>query len=129
MCAAPPANGRAPPATRSPPPASAAFSDLLREAPVPQPPRNGTLLRVFFGRALPPDDLDALLTAEEEAAHARLAGYAAIRAGIASESEYAEHSPYWLATLRAGELSTEAQLTWLRETRAALTPPATLSPS
>jgi len=102
--------------------------DLLREPPAPQPPRNGTLLRVFFGRALPADDLRALLDAEEEAAHARLAGYAAIRAGIASESEHAQHSPYWLATLRAGELSTEAHLTWLQETREALAPPATLSP-
>lgn len=105
------------------------LQELLREPAVPQPPRNGTLLRVFFGRALPPDDLDALLAADEEAAHARLAGYAAIRASIADEDEYAEHTPYWLATLRAGELSTEAHLAWLRETRATLGPPATLSPS
>jgi DNA-binding PadR family transcriptional regulator len=105
------------------------LQDLLREPAVPQPPRNGTLLRVFFGRALPPGDLDALLAADEEAAQARLAGYAAIRAGIADEADHAEHSPFWLATLRAGELSTEAHLTWLRETRAALIPPATLSPS
>ena len=46
-----------------------------------------------------------------------------------AEDEYAEHTPYWLATLRAGELSAEAHLAWLRETRATLVPPATLSPS
>ena len=107
----------------------ARLRDLLREAPVQQPPRNGTLLRVFFGRALPPDDLSALLDAEEAGTRVRLEGYAAIRADLASQAAHAEHSPYWLATLRAGELDAEAHLQWLRETRAALTAPAILPPS
>jgi DNA-binding PadR family transcriptional regulator len=107
----------------------ARLGELLREAPAPQPPRNGTLLRVFFGRALPADDLRALLDAEEQATLALLAGYSAIRAGIASEAQYAEHTPYWLATLRAGELGAEAHLRWLDETRATVLPPATISPS
>jgi DNA-binding PadR family transcriptional regulator len=99
---------------------------LLAEPPVPQPPRNGTLLRVFFGSAQPPEDLAALLDEQEAEAHARLATYAGIRAELATEDTYLEQVPYWLATVRAGELSTQAHLQWLAETRAGLLPPATL---
>jgi DNA-binding PadR family transcriptional regulator len=102
---------------------------LLAEPPVPQPPRNGTLLRVFLGRAQSRAELAALLDAQEAEARARLATYAGIRAGLAAEVQHAEHVPYWLATVRAGELGTQAQLQWLAETRAALLPPATLPPS
>jgi DNA-binding PadR family transcriptional regulator len=105
----------------------ARLAELLAEPPAPQPPRNGTLLRVFFGRALPSDDLAALLDAEEESARSRQAAYAGIRAALSGEDQYAEHHPYWLATIRAGELATVAYLTWIQETRAALLPPATLS--
>ena len=96
------------------------MAELLSQEPPTQPLRNGTLLRVFFGRALPPGALGALLDEQEAQAHARMAGYAAIRDELASEDSYADHLPYWLATVRAGELTTEAQLTWLAETREAL---------
>lgn len=105
-----------------------ALRDLLSEPPVPQPPRNGTLLRVFFGPALGPDALAALLDSEEAEVRTRLATYAGIRAGLIAEAEHPDHAPYWLATVRAGELSAQAHLQWLEETRAALLPPATLSP-
>lgn len=106
-----------------------ALATLLAEPPVPQPPRNGTLLRVFLGRSQDPADLAALLDAQESEARARMATYAAIRADLATQEEYAAHIPYWTATVRAGELSTQAQLQWLAETRAALLPPATLPAS
>lgn len=102
---------------------------LLAEPPVSQPPRNGTLLRVFLGRSQDPSALAALLDSQEAEARARMAGYAAIRAELATDEEHAEHVPYWTATVRAGELSTQAQLQWLAETRAALLPPATLPAS
>ncbi len=99
--------------------------ELLSEEPIPQPPRNGLLLRVFFGRALPPSTLDSLLTGLETEARERLGKYQGIRAAIAREPTYDEHGPYWEATLRAGELTAQAQLAWVTETRAALVPSAT----
>ena len=99
---------------------------LLAEPPAPQPPRNGVLLRVFFGSAQPPRALAALLDEQEEQARARLAMYAAIRADLATDETYAAQVPYWAATVRAGELAMEAQLRWVAETRAALLAPATL---
>lgn len=101
---------------------------LLAEPPVPQPPRNGTLLRVFFGAAQDPARLVALLDGQEAEVRQRLAAYAQIREELGSDTEHAEHVPYWLATVRAGELSAQAHLQWLDETRAALRPPATLPP-
>ena len=102
------------------------LAKLLAEPPTPQPPRNGTLLRVFFGRAQPPEDLAALLDARAAEARDRLATFAAIRTELAAEEAYVEHVPYWTATIRAGELAAEAQLAWVAESRAALLPPATL---
>ena len=104
----------------------ARLKQLLAEPPTPQPARNGTLLRVFFGWAQSPSDLTALLDTSEAHARERLATFAGIRAELASEAAYAEHVPYWSATIRAGELAAEAQLTWVAETRAALAPPATI---
>jgi DNA-binding PadR family transcriptional regulator len=107
----------------------ARLAELLQDAPTPQPPRNGLLLRVFLGASLPPGELAGLLDRHEAEIRERLATYAAIRADISSESAFAEHAPYWLATVRAGELGGEAQLQWIDEARAALLPPATLRPS
>jgi DNA-binding PadR family transcriptional regulator len=97
------------------------LAELLGMPPVAQPPRNGLLLRVFFGRALPPADLDVLLDQTQREAEARLTAYAAIRDGFGTEPAYPEHGAYWEATIRAGELAAQAQLTWVAETRASLT--------
>jgi len=104
----------------------AELATLLAEPPVAQPPRNGTLLRVFFGAAQDPRVLAALLDDQEAEVRARLASYAAIRDELGREGQHPEHLPYWLATVRAGELSARAHLQWLDETRAALIAPATL---
>ena len=97
---------------------------LLAEAPVPQPPRNGVLLRTFFGEAMAPQDLTRMLDTVIADAHARLASYAGIRDEIARDPRYPDHGRYWEATVRAGELSAQAQITWATETRAALDLPA-----
>ena len=99
------------------------LSVLLSEPPAQQPPRNGVLLRTFFGHAVPPATLEAMLASVEQEATSRLAAYAGIRAGIAEEDGYDEQAPYWEATIRAGELASQAQLTWVTETRAALSGP------
>lgn len=98
----------------------ARLHDLLAEPPVPQPLRNGVLLRVFFGAAMSPGEIARLLDEQEDAALQRLATYGGIRAGIALEPDTAEHHRFWLATIRAGELAAEATLQWVAETRTAL---------
>jgi DNA-binding PadR family transcriptional regulator len=100
--------------------------ELLSASPASQPPRNGVLLRTFFGHSLPPEALARMLDTVESEATARLNSYARIREGIATEAAYEEHRPYWEATIRAGELTSQAQLTWVQETRAALSTPATI---
>ena len=99
----------------------------LRETPEPQSPRNGTLLRVFFGGELDPSDLGALLDHTEQTALSRLAELQEIRREIQSEPLASTHGPYWLATLSAGEHAARAQLEWVDETRAALIPTAPLA--
>jgi DNA-binding PadR family transcriptional regulator len=103
--------------------------ELLEEPPAQQPPRNGVLLRVFFGHSLPTEELARLLDEQQSSAEARLATYAGVRAGITAERSHQEHHPYWLATVRAGELGAQATLQWLAETREALLPPASMSTS
>ncbi len=107
----------------------ARLHDLLAEPPTPQPPRNGVLLRVFFGSALSRDEIAALLDEQEAAALGRLATYAGIRAGIAHEPDTAEHHRFWLATVRAGELAAQATVQWVTESRAELLPPASIPAS
>jgi DNA-binding PadR family transcriptional regulator len=92
----------------------------LAERPEPQQPRNGTLLRVFFGASLPPADLARLLDETEADAGRRLAQLAVIRAEIVADPLAADHGRYWLATVSAGEHAARAQLDWVIETRAAL---------
>jgi DNA-binding PadR family transcriptional regulator len=94
--------------------------ELLTEPAVPQAPRNGTLLRTFFGHALPSPDLGRLLDEVESEARGRLGSYAGIRRSIEAEDGYGQHGPYWEATIRAGELAAEAQLAWVVETRGTL---------
>lgn len=106
----------------------ARLRELLAEPPEPQAPRNGLLLRIFFGRSLDDAVVAELLDDVEREAATRLATYAGIRAGIGEDPSFPAHGRYWEATLRAGELAAKAQLEWAAETRAALLPPATLPP-
>jgi DNA-binding PadR family transcriptional regulator len=92
----------------------------LRERPDPQKPRNGMLLRVFFGASLGADELARLLDDTEADATGRLATLASVRAEIGADPLSTQHGRYWLATVSAGEHSARAQLAWVAETRAAL---------
>jgi DNA-binding PadR family transcriptional regulator len=92
----------------------------LREQPEAQKPRSGTLLRVFFGANLDPEDLAQLLDETEAGANRRLQTFGAIRTEISSDPLGEEHGRYWLATVSAGEHAARAQLAWVAETRATL---------
>jgi DNA-binding PadR family transcriptional regulator len=97
--------------------------DLLREPVESSPPRNPTLLRVFLGASQSPADLAAVLDAHEDRMLTLQASYQRIRAGLGVEGRHPDHLPYWLATVRAGELAADAQLQWIAEARTALLPP------
>ena len=93
---------------------------LLQRPDVPVPPRNGVMLRLFFGKALGPDACRTLI--EQARAHAehQLSTFQAIRAELATEDEYAAHRPYWLLTVAAGEHTARAALAWAEESLDAL---------
>ncbi|WP_432544315.1 PadR family transcriptional regulator [Kineococcus sp. SYSU DK002] len=102
--------------------------DGLAAPPVPQRPRDGTLLRLFFGDLLGPAACADLVRQVRDRAGERIAELAAARAEV--EGELAAGEPrarYWLMTISAGEHTARAALAWCEETLAALAgepPPA-----
>ena len=87
----------------------------LMRAPAPDvPPRNGLLLRLFFGNVLGAAACRALVLEARDRAEGRLAELASIRAANEGEDE-SVHSPYWSITLSAGEHSARAAIAWATE--------------
>ena len=93
--------------------------ELLGEPIEPVPPRNGLLLRLFFGRTLGREACLELLAETREQATQTLATLAAIRATVESEAESPDR-PYFLVTIAAGEAGARAQLAWATESIALL---------
>jgi len=91
---------------------------LLHEPIAGPPPRNGTLLRLFFGGLLGPDACAEIVTAARDRAIAQLGTMAAAKAEIVSEGR--PDAAYWLMTVSAGEHAARAQVAWADETLAAL---------
>ena len=98
----------------------ARLKELLARPIQPQPPRNGLMLRLFFGRQLGPEACQSLLVEAKADAERRLAEYEAIRKELLEEQDYAEDRPYWLLTVSAGEHSARASIAWADESLAAL---------
>ncbi len=92
--------------------------ELLLEPAIPEAPRNGVLLRLFFGRALGPDRCADLLARARDAALARLDALAAVRAE--AERDDPAHRAYRLITVSAGEHAARAAAAWADESLAAL---------
>lgn len=91
---------------------------LLRQPITDAPPRNGTLLRLFFGRLIDPQICVAIVQDARASSKARLEGLAAIRAAIEADSD--PNAPYWLITVSAGEHAARAQIAWADETLSTL---------
>lgn len=77
------------------------------------PPRNGLLLRLFFGRLLGPAVCEDLVRDVLTRAEVSAATYARLRAEVESETD--PNSVYWLITIAAGEHSAMAEALWARE--------------
>ena len=98
----------------------ARLRQLLSEPIQIVPPRNGLMLRLFFGRQIGPDACRALLTQARADAELRLVEYRAIRQEIDTDDELAPDRPYWLLTISAGEHNARSTLAWADESLAAL---------
>ena len=91
----------------------------LSEPPQSERPRNGTLLRLFFGRRLGIDGCRGLLEQARSQATEQLAGFAAIRREIQTEEPTDDH-PFFLLTVSAGEHAARATAAWAEESLLAL---------
>ncbi|HWR84462.1 MAG TPA: PadR family transcriptional regulator [Rhodoglobus sp.] len=98
--------------------------ELLREPATSPPPRNGLLLRLFFGDALGPEACRALVADARGRAEALLTELAAVRRD--ADAERAPELPYRLITISAGEHAARAWIAWADETDAVL---AALTPA
>lgn len=96
-------------------PGEAHLLALMQAAPTNVPPRDGLLLRLFFGKTLGPTACRELVLHARERAHEQLASLAAIRAADAEEPATAD-SPYWQITISAGEHRARSTITWADET-------------
>jgi DNA-binding PadR family transcriptional regulator len=86
----------------------------LSEPPQSARPRNGTLLRLFFGRHLGLDGCRDLLELAGTQAVEQLAGFDAIRREIGAEEPTDDH-PFFLLTVSAGEHAARATQAWAEE--------------
>ncbi|MBY8874301.1 PadR family transcriptional regulator [Micromonospora sp. PLK6-60] len=100
--------------------------DLLRQPVQATPPRNGLLLRLFFGRSLGVEACRALIAQARVDAQRRLDEFDAIAAQVAGETQHSDDMLFWLLTVSAGRHSARATLAWADESLAVLdaAPPA-----
>jgi DNA-binding PadR family transcriptional regulator len=98
---------------------SARLLELLRQPPEAVPPRNGLLLRLFFGRLLGPAQCRELVGEVLDTATGSLARFEELRKQSAREAAD-PNAPYWLIAIAAGEHSSRAQRDWAREALAIL---------
>jgi DNA-binding PadR family transcriptional regulator len=99
---------------------TARLKQLLSEPIQPVPPRNGLMLRLFFGRQLGPEACRSLLLEAKADAGRRLTEYEAIRNELLEDQDHAEDRLYWLMTVSAGAHTSRAATAWAEESLAAL---------
>ena len=97
----------------------ARLKQLLAQPIRPVPPRNGLMLRLFFGRHLGSEACRSLVLEARADAQRRLAQYEAIRHQLELEEDHAGDRPYWLLTVSAGEHTARAAIAWADEALAA----------
>jgi DNA-binding PadR family transcriptional regulator len=98
----------------------ARLRELLSEPVQSAPPRNGLLLRLFFGRQLGPGACRELLRQAKADAERQLAQYRAIRQEIEQDPGAGSDRVYWLVTVSAGEHGAQGVIAWAEEALAAL---------
>jgi len=94
--------------------------ELMREPPVRTPPRNGMLLRLFFGDVLGARACRELVEEYRGIAAHQLTELAEARRATEADDAGTPQRPYQLMTISAGEHSAHAALAWADETLSAL---------
>ena len=95
------------------PAGSTRLRELLAEAPQSARPRNGLLLRLFFGRQLGDDACRELVQDARARAEADLVTMLGIRAEL--QTDTGPDAPYILLTVLAGEHAARASIAWADE--------------
>jgi PadR family transcriptional regulator, regulatory protein AphA len=90
--------------------------DWVARAPEPAPVRNELLLKIFFARKVGPEAILPLVEAARQELAQRAAFFAEAERLLPLDFPDDPDVPYWLITLRAGILLTEARLAWANET-------------
>ena len=88
---------------------------LLAEPPQEPKPRNGLLLRLFFGAQLGPDKAAELVIQAQQSAERSLAELNTARAELLEDPQLATDEPYVLLTIAAGEHAARATIEWANE--------------
>ena len=96
------------------------LASLLQEPIQDVKPRNGLLLRLFFGRHLGPEACRELIVEAKEHSLANLDQFAAIRREVENEEGSEADRTYMLLTLSAGEHGARALVDWAEESLAIL---------
>lgn len=98
------------------------LKEMLAQPVQPAPPRNGLMLRLFFGRQLGAPACRALVREARADAERNLARYQAIRMQLLDEEDSAGDHPYVLLTISAGEHTARAAIAWADQALAELAP-------
>ena len=98
---------------------SARLRALLAEPPQQGKPRNGVLLRLFFGHQLGPEACRQLVFGARAVAERQLAAMNEARSELAG-GELGGNTPYARITIAAGEHSARATIDWARDALAIL---------
>ncbi len=103
---------------------TARLRELLNEPIQETPPRNGLLLRLFFGRSLGRDRCRDLLADARSNAEAQLAEYETLLTDLTASEGHTPDWPYMRLTILAGIHSARAAVAWAGEALSSLdTPP------
>jgi len=94
--------------------------DLMREPAASTPPRNGMLLRLFFGSVIGAAACRELVADARAQAVTMLDSLAVARRETEAEPLDTPQRPYWLMTISAGEHTARAAVAWADETLVAL---------
>ena len=93
--------------------------ELLSTPPTPTTPRNGLLLRLFFGNAIGEEACRRLVLEARAQAESQLT-YLAQARREASDGANGDNTRYFLITISAGEHAARASILWANETLQAL---------
>lgn len=96
--------------------------ELLSEPIAGTPPRNGLLLRLFFGRTLGVDRCRELLQEARADGERSLARYDDLARSVSAEDAGSPDLPYMLATISAGRHTARALISWADEALTLLAP-------